>query len=347
MRKTISLFLIFIALWSTDQRAFALEDEPNRDTPAVFSESEEETTNTLPDAVSGPFQSLCAIGAFAFGKSALTTLVEFPAENITVRMQGENQTYLLQAMKKVWNQEGLHGFYKGWIPGYSRTFAKIGYQWSLIHLLQGSSISRELDELEPRKNLKNAFIALITSCVDVAILSPLEKAKVQSILDTTPSGRVPRVFPPDGRQVLNAFRSWVKSSPYRGASPFFAEQFFGWSLFLIGQNEGQLQARKILGDHPTEASKGLLRLGLSIGLGGIEAALVLPFINVRTKMIQEESTWSLQKFYQSIRQNKVNSLYLGWKPALLRASLANLCDIYFISYLETLSIKETPPEELR
>jgi hypothetical protein len=296
-----------------------------------------------------------AICAFSVAKSTLTTLVEFPAENLTVRMQGDQKkTDFFRMCKQIWKQEGVSGFYRGWVPGYLRTLAKTGYQWSWIGALQNSAPAQQLEELDPSKNLKNAFIGVGVACLDTALLAPLEKMKVQTILSaecaaTASGGALALAGGGEGQMGPQGDRlkSWVRSQPYRGATPFFAEQLLGWMLFLMGQNEGQNQAKKYFG----EQNAGLYKPVLGLLLGGAETGLVLPFSNIRTKMILDQEPlqgqkWNAQTLVDSVRQMGVRGLYCGWKPALLRSVVAGVCDIYFISYLES-GLSKKSREELK
>ncbi len=276
-----------------------------------------------------------AVCGFSLSKSALTTLLEFPAENLSVRMQGRNQTDFFKTCKAVWKQEGVSGFYRGWLPGYLRTLAKAGYQWSWISTLQNSLVAHSLDEIDPRKNLKNGVIGLAVACMDTALLTPLEKAKIETILDSRIPPERPRL--PDlieGETPQKLVKKWLQRiQPYRGATPFFMEQWLGWTLFLVGQNEGQSQAKETFG----EENAAFYKPALGVILGGLDTAFSLPFANIRTRMIMNHTSWTARQILGSVQEMGTPGLYYGWKPALLKATIAGVCDIYFISYLEAKS----------
>ncbi len=265
-----------------------------------------------------------AVCGFSVGKSALTTALEFPAERAMVQMQGDQTTDFSKACKKIWHQEGATGFYRGWMPAYLRTLAKTGYQWSWIATLQNTSISRNLDQMDPTKNLKNAFIGVGIACLDTAVLAPIEKAKVQAILNT---GTIAL----EGCSSRKAFNHWIRSNPYQGSSPFFAEQLLGWMLFLMGQNQGQIQAKKYFGEEYASVYKP----ALGLLLGGVETGVVLPFSNIRTQMILNGQSWTGRQLAHSVQKLGTRGLYYGWKPALLKSAIAGVCDIYLISHLDS------------
>ncbi len=288
-----------------------------------------------PEEESAPPQAILTTGlavcGFGIGKSALTTLLEFPAENVTVRMQGERKTDLFKACKTILKEEGVSGFYRGWIPGYVRTFAKTSYQWSLIQALQNTDTAHVLDEVDPRKTLKNGFIGLTIACFDTAILAPIEKSKIQAILNTAPPlEAVPAKQSQEKIASQQLMKSWLASQPYRGSAPFFGEQLLGWVLFLIGQNEGQILAKQYFG----EENANIYKAGLGLALGAAETALVLPLANLRTQMVLSDHNWTARQVVESAREMGLTGMHYGWKPALIRSMTAAICDIYFISYLE-------------
>jgi hypothetical protein len=183
--------------------------------------------------------------------------------------------------------------------------------------------------MDPSKNLKNAFIGVGIACLDTAVLAPIEKAKVQAILNADMSAI-------DGTSSRRAFKNWIRSNPYQGSSPFFAEQLLGWMLFLMGQNEGQLQAKRYFG----EEYASIYKPALGLLLGGAETGVVLPFSNIRTQMILNGRSWTGRKLAQSIQKLGPRGLYYGWKPALLKSAIAGVCDIYLIGHLDPPSQEE-------
>ncbi len=274
---------------------------------------------------------------FSTQKSLLTTAVEFPAENASVRMQAHAQTHFLQACQSIYRQEGIAGFYRGWGPAYCRTFAKNLYQWSLIQGLQNQPSLTQLNEIDPSKNLKNCAIAVAVACVDTTVLAPVEKMKVQTILNLvpTPTGAdlaLAANYPnePSSRTTSpqRLLKKWLRSNPYQGCSPFYAEQLLGWSLFLVGQNEGRRLANHYFGEK--HEATYLPVLGLI--LGSLETALVLPFANIRTKMIVEQQNWNGPELRDAMQKMGTQGLYYGWKPALLRSVIAGVCDVAFMAY---------------
>lgn len=295
----------------------------------------QEVESTPPQSILSTGMAVCGFG---IAKSALTTLLEFPAENVTVRMQGERKTDLLKACKAILKSEGVSGFYRGWIPGYVRTFTKTAYQWSLIQALQNSEVAHNLDEVDPRKTLKNGLIGLTIACFDTAILAPIEKSKIQAIMNT--ASPLEAVLTKQSQERIapqHLMKSWLASQPYRGSAPFFGEQLLGWVLFLIGQNEGQILAKEYFG----EENANTYKVGLGLVLGAAETAMVLPLANLRTQMVLSDQNWTTRQVVESAREMGLAGMHYGWKPALLRSMTAAICDIYFISYLEKKS------EELR
>lgn len=238
------------------------------------------------------------------------TLV-YPLEVVKIKQQcalTSEKNYRIAS--QLFQKEGLQAFYRGLTPQLIRTSIKQTWCWPLM-----TNMPHQLERYGFNTFYQHALTGLIIATFDAAVTSPLERAKILSIVKTNSSFSL-KTFYKEGWHGFTT--QWMKLA-------------VSWSVFLVSQKYFREQYREKSDDQKLTFPQ-LIASGIQTG--AVVSLMAAPF-DVANTLKQSKNINASSLFSGNI----VRNMYRGWPIQILSVVIHNIASIMLLEKLAQLNQK--------
>lgn len=233
---------------------------------------------------------------FVFGTGV--HLLTYPLEAIKLLQQDptcDQRCY--QVARNLWQKEGIHGLYKGFLPKLGEVGQKQIWCWPLITQLPLFFERHGFSKVQ-----QQALSGLTIATIDAFLGTPLDYLKLKAVYDQK-----------------------VKRFSWPGFASNWAKRTMGWSTFLVAQ--------KIFADKQKKSAEEKLSLGQSLFVAMHTATIVslaVAPLDVINTLCQTGLKLNLKNCGTSLLLRR---LYRGWPVGYTGLLIHNLSSILLIDRL--------------
>lgn len=259
------------------------------------------------------FQKFIEASFFGAVRGIVGLPLEQPFDRVKTDLQANLTRSIYAAVKKIFNQEGFTGFYRGGLPNGIRLASKQVYRFPLI-LAMPSLYPKVLPQASSYPLLETFITGIILAGAETFIITPLERLKVWKMTHAKQGVHFYDFF----KHQENLFQGWRSTGMKVTAS---------WLSFLMMNEQCKIVVRQYLGsDKPLSYP---MLLGISVPVAAINTLAVMPFDFIKTNIQKANAKGGKEQVFQKlksfIREGKFSLLYTGWQikftHSLLQASL--------------------------
>ncbi len=259
----------------------------------------------------GFLESLPLSGLIGVSRNLCVQSLLYPFDVIKTRQHSDfTRIKSWQIAMNIFHSEGYRAFYRGLHAQMLRTSVQPLWSWPMM--TEGPTLLKRYD-LNPF--LIQGLIGCSIATVGTALLTPLERAKINLILSSNKKNPNRVLFPPE----------FIRSG-WKGAFPHWLRLTASWSTFLIAQKYFRDECKKRSGgDKLTlgEAAEVALKIAIPVTL------ITAPFDRVNT-LVQSNNS----QLYTLFIENVIRKLYRGWPLLLLSSAIHNTATIYLLDRFE-------------
>lgn len=252
-----------------------------------------------------PFNQLAASSVLGIVRGVTVHTMIYPLSVIKAHQQDKfNQEKSYQVAKRLFQDGGLRAFYRGLFPQLLKTGQKQVWCWPMI---TGIPFLFESYDINPL--LVQATTGLAIATTDAAIATPLERAKIQSILKN-------RKF---------SLRDVYKEG-WHGFSTFWMKLSVEWSTFLVAQK--YFRSR-----YAEKSGKQKLTLPQLMDVG-VRTALVVSVVSGpfdRANTIKQSNNLSISHLFSG---NFFRNFYRGSPVNAVGLVVHNIASVILIDQLD-------------
>lgn len=209
------------------------------------------------------YVNVSLVGALRGG---ICLIVEHPLESIKTQWQDNSSVKSSkEIVKNIYNQKGLIGFYRGFIPNFFRVTSKHFYRWPLM-IFFPRFYEKNLSENTQTKypGLVKILTGLSIANLEILILCPLDRIKI--FLMTTQPSNTPKL-----KKFYCVHKNNLIYELYRGIEPSFWRYNVSWVSFLYLDNK----FKRVFRNHKQSEKLNFLDLfiiSILVGAGNLFAS---------------------------------------------------------------------------
>ncbi len=233
--------------------------------------------------------------------------------------------------QQIYADKGIRGFYAGALPNGTRMVIKQSYRFPMMVSFPEFYSTRLPEGV--KKNLPHAEDALTgvtIASLESGVITPLERLKVMIMTSDKANRSVLKFFSEN--------KSHVFQELFRGFKACFLRQVVTWSTFSVADAFFKKKARELTNKKEKEALDFPSLMGVSLLVGAVNTAAVMPFDFVKTQLqkqnpLQQGVTSTMRHF---IKERGLSALYTGWRVKMVHYMLHSA---YTVTLLDKLKVK--------
>eukprot|EP00741_Cyanophora_paradoxa_P000736 tig00000441_g709.t1 len=233
--------------------------------------------------------------------------------------------------RKIVRDEGIMGFYKGFVPNATRVISKQAYRYPVMIALP-TLVSKFMPESLRAFSFEKIATGIALASFEAFFITPLERLKVFVMTGNGGSHPVLRFFE------FHSKRGHAVTELFRGVNVVHARQLASWISYLVAEDRVKKWSRAVLPSGPDGelSPPSLLACGAVVGL--VNTAATMPFDFVKTAAQRCDAPLEVRSVFGAIREaartNGVGVLYTGWRVRMCQYMIQAAVTVSLIDQLE-------------
>lgn len=263
-------------------------------------------------------------GAF---QGVLGLIVEHPFDMVKTRQQAYPHHTFRRIVSDVSKNEGIRGFYSGFVPNSGRVIIKQLYRWPAMLLLP-PYFAKTIPESWQKEysSLPKVATGLTIATFESYVTTPLERLKVY-LMTSEGSNKSIRKF-------LDITQEHRFTEFFRGSNAMFPRQLISWVTFLVSDEKLKNRERTLKNSEELSFAS-LMKVALLVGV--INTLAIMPFDMVKTNL-QKSDHVANSGLFKTMRQIQsqygFSAFYRGWQVKMAQYMINSAFSVTALDLLE-------------